>query len=264
MRYSNLHNHSCFSDGMHTIAENVAAAEERQMLSLGFSDHSYTACDPTYCMQLPQYEKYLKAIEQVRKTSSIPVYAGIEQDYYSEDDCSAFDYVIASVHYIIKDGVCHPVDHSEQQQRQCIADAFGGNVLDMARCYYDMVCEHVQNLRPTFVGHFDVISKFSLMPEEDDRYRRIAGEAMKQVLKTCPYIELNTGAIARGLRRQPYPHDFLLDVVRDQGGSIVLSADSHRKENLTFFFDEAVQLLKQKGFTSIAVFNGKTFDSVAI
>lgn len=264
MRYSNLHNHSCFSDGMHTVEENVAAAEALQMLSLGFSDHSYTACDPSYCMQPQQYDNYLEAVKKAGKSSSIPVYAGIEQDYYSVEDCSAFDYVIASVHYIIKDAVCHPIDHSLQQQRKCIDDAFGGNVLDMAKCYYDMLCEHVERLRPSFVGHFDVIAKFSIMPEEDDRYRRIAEDAMKQILKTCPYIELNTGAIARGLRKQPYPNDFLLDVVRENGGGIVLSADSHRKQNLIFHFDESVELLKKKGFDSIAVFNGKDFDTVSI
>lgn len=264
MRYSNLHNHTCFSDGKHTIAENVAAAEKLNMLSLGFSDHSYTACDPLYCMQLQDYDNYIKAIEEAKRYSAIPIYAGIEQDYYTTADCSGFDYVIASIHYIIKDGVCHPIDHSPEQQRRCIDEAFGGNVLDMAKCYYDMLCEYVQRLKPTFVGHFDVITKFSQMPENDDRYCAIAQDAMKQVLKTCPYIELNTGAIARGVRTVPYPASNLLDVIRDNGGKILLSADSHQKENLTFCFDESVALLKSKGFDSVAVFNGKGFDSVSI
>lgn len=264
MRYSNLHNHSCFSDGMHTVEENVAAAEKLNMLSLGFSDHSYTACDPSYCMQPQQYDSYLQTVAEAKSNSSIPIYAGIEQDYYSTEDCSAFDYVIASIHYIIKDEECYPIDHSLQQQCKCIADAFHGSVLDMARCYYDMLCEHVEKLHPTFVGHFDVITKFSIMPENDDRYLQIAESAMKQVLKTCPYIELNTGAIARGLRKEPYPGDFLLDVIRENGGKVVLNADSHRKENLIFHFDESVELLRKKGFDSIAVFNGKGFDSVGI
>ena len=98
MWYSNLHNHSTFSDGMHTVAQNVSAAEQLGMLAIGFSDHSYTACDPSYCMKTEDYERYLKAIEKEKHRSSIPVFAGIEQDYYSEPIFDGLDYVIASVH----------------------------------------------------------------------------------------------------------------------------------------------------------------------
>lgn len=264
MRYSNLHNHTVFSDGIHTVEENVAAAQAKDMHSLGFSDHSFTACDPSYCLKQEQYESYLRTIERAKETSTIPVYAGLELDYYSREDCSAFDYIIASVHYIIKDGVCHPIDHSLAQQQICIRDAFGGNVLDMAKCYYDQLCEHVENVKPTFVGHFDVITKFSIMPEADDRYLQIAEDALKQIIKTCPYIEINTGAVARGIRQLPYPGEYLWDVIKKAGGKFLLNADSHQVENITFWFDEAVQLLKQNGVNEIHMFNGKGFDPVSL
>lgn len=48
MRYSNLHNHSTYSDGKSTMEENIQAAIRKNMHSLGFSDHSFTACDPSY------------------------------------------------------------------------------------------------------------------------------------------------------------------------------------------------------------------------
>ena len=47
MRYVNLHNHSTFSDGRHTPEEIVLAAIEKNMLGIGFSDHSYTDFDPS-------------------------------------------------------------------------------------------------------------------------------------------------------------------------------------------------------------------------
>ena len=264
MRYSNLHNHSCFSDGIHTVEQIVAEAEKMNMLSVGFSDHSYTACDPAYCMPLEQYDNYLRTIAQAKQDSAIPVYAGIEQDYYSDFVCDGLDYMIASVHYIIKNGVCYPVDHSLAQQQICVSEAFGGNVLDMAKCYFDILGEHVQRLKPTFVGHLDVVSKFGFMPEEDDRYRAIVEDALMQIIKLCPYIECNTGAIARGCRTLPYPNPVFWDILRENGGKVVLGADSHQKENLTFYFDEAVQMLKASGFREIHVFNGKTFDAVNI
>lgn len=266
MRYSNLHNHSNFSDGKHSLEENVRSAIEKNMLSLGFSDHSFTACDTSYCMKEEDYGRYLQEIAGLKEkyADRLPIFAGLELDYYSDTDVSVFDYFLASVHYIIKDGFCHAIDHSPQQQKDCIEMAFGGDVIAMAECYYDMLCEHVEKWKPTFVGHFDLITKFSLIPEEDKRYQEIAREALKRVIKTCPYVEMNTGAISRGWRKLPYPGAYLLDTLRENGGQVLLNADSHHIDNLTTFFDESVEILKNAGFDHICMFNGKTFDEVGI
>lgn len=266
MRYSNLHNHTVFSDGKHTMEENILSAIKKNMLSLGFSDHSFTACDPSYCMKQERYGEYLQTISGLKEKyrEQLPIYAGMELDYYSQMPAGDYDYIIASVHYIIRNGVTYPIDHSPRQQEDCIRDAFEGDVLAMAKCYYDMLTEHVIRVKPTFVGHFDVITKFSLMPEEEEAYRQIAVSALKEVLKHCPYVEMNTGGISRGWRKTPYPGAYLLQTLKDNGGEILLGADSHDKNNLAFHFDECVKLLKENGFDHISVFNGNGFDKMAI
>ena len=105
MRYSNIHNHSTFSDGKHTMEENILSAIEKNMLSLGFSDHSFTACDTSYCMKEENYTEYLQTIRHLKETyaDKLPIFAGMELDYYSELDANDYDYIIASVHYIVKD-----------------------------------------------------------------------------------------------------------------------------------------------------------------
>ena len=121
MRFSNLHTHTTFSDGKGTPRENVESALRKNMLSLGFSDHSFTECDPSYCMKLSDYGAYSKEIRALKEEYSdrIPLYLGIEQDYYSDIDRSEYDYVIASVHYIVRNGICYPIDHSRIQQEEC-------------------------------------------------------------------------------------------------------------------------------------------------
>ncbi|MBE5972097.1 MAG: PHP domain-containing protein [Lachnoclostridium sp.] len=293
MRYSNLHTHTTFSDGKHSLEENVLSAIEKNMISLGFSDHSYTGCDTSYCTDHASYAEYLETIRQLKQTYSeqITLYAGLELDYYSVmshipvftkslgggkmdhtyidrsalgfamDEIKQYDYLIASVHYIIKDGICYPIDHSPEQQIDCIQNAFNGDIFAMVQFYYDLLCEHVEMIKPTCVGHFDVLTKFSLMPEDDERYREIAEKALRRIVKTCPYIEVNTGAIARGWRSTPYPADYLLKTLLEEGGKPVLGSDSHDKNNLIFDFDRTVDLLKQTGFHEIYVFNGNGFDS---
>lgn len=266
MQYVNLHNHSVFSDGEHTLEQNVESAIEKGMLALGFSDHSYTPCDESYCMMTRDYGTYLQELARLKEKYAglIRIYAGLELDYDSDPDVSAFDYFLASVHYIIKNGRTYAIDHSLGQQERCCEEAFDGDKLAMAKCYYDQLVAHVKRCDPTFVGHFDVITKFSYIPEEDPRYQEIALKALEEIVKVCPYIEVNTGAISRKCRTTPYPARFLLEKMLQLGAKPVLGADSHHKENLIFWFDEAVALLKEVGFTQIWQFNGTDFDPVNI
>ncbi len=266
MRYVNLHNHTVYSDGVNTMEENIESAIAKNMVALGFSDHSYTPCDESYCMKLKDYGPYLQEISQLKEKykGQISIYAGLELDHDSDPDTTAFDYCLASVHYIVRNGKTYPIDHSLVQQEACCKELFGGDKLAMAKCYYDQLTKHVKRCNPTFVGHFDVITKFSYMPEEDPRYREIAENALEEIVKVCPYIEVNTGAIARKCKDTPYPARHLLQKMLALGARPVLGSDSHQKENLIFWFDEAVQLLKEIGFTKIWQFNGKDFDPIEI
>lgn len=264
MRYSNLHTHTLFSDGKDTAEAYVRAAVEKNMLSLGFSDHSHTPCDLSYCMTKDRYGDYLRTLERLKREAPLPVYAGLELDADSRDDLSPYDFFIASVHYIKVKGACYPVDHEPWMQADCIREGFGGDVFAMVRAYFDTLGDHVARVRPTFVGHFDLPLKFSALPEELDAYRELAKGAMKEILKLCPYIELNTGAMSKGYRKTPYPAPWLLDTVRENGGRVVLSSDAHRPEHLTFWFDEAAALLKEHGIRQIHVFNGTGFDAAEI
>ncbi len=264
MRFSNLHTHTIFSDGVGSLRDNIESAISKNMTSLGFSDHSFTACDTSYCMKLSDYKNYRKAISDLREEykDKLPIFLGIEKDYYSELDSSDFDYVIASVHYIVENGVCYPIDHSPAYQEKCFADVFCGNKLDFAKRYYDMVTEQVIKCKPDIVGHFDVINKFSLMPETDEKHMEIAEESAREILKTCKIFELNTGAVSRGWRKVPYPSSYVLNLIRSLGGEIVINSDSHKPENLDSYFTESVEILKAHGFDHIVEFTGSGFKKV--
>jgi histidinol-phosphatase (PHP family) len=264
MRFSNLHTHTTFSDGKGTVEENIKSAIAKNMRSIGFSDHSFTACDTSYCMKLSDYERYCTEVKTMAKKyqNQIPVFLGLEKDYYSEIERDSFDYIIASVHYIVKNGVCYPIDHSRVQQEDCVREAFGGNILDMAKCYYEMTAEHAMRSRPDVIGHFDVLNKFSYMPETDDRYMYLAENAMKAIFPYCHRFEINTGGISRGWRKDPYPSLYLLQLLRELGGEVVINSDSHHPDHLDFHFMESAALLRKAGYETFSVFNGKDFEKV--
>ncbi len=264
MRFSNLHTHTHFSDGKASVRDNIESAIAKNMTSLGFSDHSFTACDTSYCMKLEAYKNYFKTLDEMKREyeGRLPIFTGIEKDYFSDIDKSDFDYVLASVHYLIENDTVYPIDHSPAQQEKCFAEAFGGNKLDFAKRYYDMVTEQVIKCKPDVVGHFDVINKFSLMPETDEKYREIAEDSAREILKTCKVFELNTGGIARGWRKVPYPSSYVLTLIKELGGEIAINSDSHQPENLDFHFRESVEILKSHGFDHIVEFTGNGFKKV--
>lgn len=265
MRFTSLHNHTVFSDGVGTVKENIESAISKNLLSIGFSDHSFTPCDTSYCMKLEDYDEYISTINNAKKEYEgiIPVYTGLELDWFSEVDREKFDYIIGSVHYMVIDNICYPIDHSDKQQLHAIEDAFGGNVYDMAKYYFETVVKHAEKNKPDIIGHFDVLTKFSLMPE-DEKYFDIAKEAMTETAKYCNVFEVNTGAISRGYRTEPYPQRKLLEHLLDLGGKVVINADSHNPKNLDCHFVESEALLKEVGFDSHYVFTGKFFEPIPL
>lgn len=267
MRFSNLHTHSVFSDGKNTPEEIVLSAIEKNFVSIGFSDHSHTPCDESYCMLTPAYPEYFKTVLDLKKKyeAEIDVLLGMELDYYSELVREPLDYVIASVHYIVDhNGYCHPIDHSLEQQQDCIAMICDGDRVEMAKRYYELMVKNVERVKPDVVGHFDVITKFGLFDGDLPEYRRVAIEALDEVMKVCPRIEMNTGAISRKKRDLPYPADFLLHRILENGGEVILSADSHAKETLDCFFPESVDILRQVGFKTLSYLDKNGFHKMDI
>ena len=107
-------------------------------------------------------------------------------------------------------------------------------------------------------------AKFGFMPEDSPAYRDLAAQALLACLEVTPIVELNTGAMARGLRGSPYPHRFLLREILQHGGRMILSSDAHRRENLGFRFDDGLVLLRETGFRSVAVLHRGAFEDVGI
>ena len=266
MRFTNFHTHTTFSDGQGTPRENIEAAIAKKMHAVGFSDHTYTACDESYCMMEKDYSAYAKEILSLKEEyrGKINVLLGVEKDYYSDMPKIPLDYFIASVHYIVNNGKCYPIDYSLKWQQECVSELFSGDKIAFAERYFSMVYEHVRATNPTFIGHYDVISKFGFMPEDDERYIEIANYYLQKCLKICKYVEFNTGGIARGVRTFPYPHKKMLKCVLENGGEILLSSDSHKLENLDFYFSESVLELKKCGFKNIVTLTENGFVSVPI
>ena len=267
MKYSNLHTHSIYSDGKHSPREIIEQAIAQNMTAIGISDHSYTFFDKRYCLAEEKNEAYINELRALKAeyAGKMEVLVGIELDAFSQGYNRAdFDYVIGSCHYINFDGDYRSVDSSLEGVLDAMATYCGGNSLEFARLYFNTYSELICNMRPDILGHIDLVAKLGTVNEDSPEYRKMALTTLTDVLSVAPFIELNTGAISRGYRKIPYPAPFLLREIRDRGGKIILSSDSHSKDTLTFFFDESLDLLRENGIRSVVTYQNGAFQEVGI
>lgn len=264
---ANFHTHTTFCDGKNTPEEIVLAAMEKGFSAIGFSGHGYTPFDLSYCMKDSDgYIAQIKSLKQ-RYEKEIQVYLGVEEDAYSPVDRSQFDYIIGSSHYFCVNGQYYPIDSDYECFKRCL-EVFDHDVVRLAEAYYGAFCDYINRRKPDIIGHFDLITKFDEAQESlflhDPAYRRIAEQAIARAAQSGCVFEVNTGAMARGLRTAAYPSENLLYILKKCGARLILSSDSHSKDTLDFGFEETKELLRDIGFTHLVTMYDGEFVNYAI
>lgn len=253
----NLHTHSHFCDGQASPRVIAEAALALGMEYLGFSGHSYTAFDPSYCMSKETTRAYIQEVQALREEylGRLPIYLGIEQDLFAETPDFAYDYVLGSVHYVERDGQFFDVDGSHADFAATVERHYAGDYFAYARDYYALVAELPQWTGCQIVAHLDLMSKFNegnqLFDASDPRYLDAAFAAIGSLCREEVLFEINTGAISRGYRSTPYPEPALLKEIHRQGGRVIFGSDSHSPDTLLFGFEDAKELARSCGFRSM-------------
>ena len=237
-----LHCHTTYCDGKNTPEEMVQAAIDKGLLRIGFSGHSPSPRGSSYAMKPERVAAYLDEIRALKQryADRIEVLVGMEQDLYSPPRPEGLDYFIGSVHYIrVPDGfVC--VDNVADEQKMACEAYFGGDAYAMCEAYFAEY-ERLAKLKPDIVGHLDLITKFCerqpLFDPSHPRFLAAAYGAIDALLPTGAIFEINTGALSRGYRTSPYPAPALLDYIKQKGGKVLLTGDSHAADTLCYDFD---------------------------
>lgn len=239
MQLSNYHTHSSFCDGKDEPEEIVREALRLGCPELGFTGHAHVSFDDS-CMTTEGTEAYKREIRRLREKyrAQIRILLGVEQDYFSDLPTDDYEYVIGSVHYVLKDGRYLSVDESREAFLSHVEECYGGDFYAFAEAYYALVARVYEKTKCRIVGHFDLITKYNeddvLFDTAHPRYRRAALAALDALADKPVLFEINTGAISRGCRRTPYPAPWILEELNARGAELILSSDCHRKEDLLF------------------------------
>ena len=256
MRPYTYHNHTVFCDGNNTVEEMVLSAIAHGCDAIGFSGHSFTRVDSDYCMPLDKTEEYRAEVVRIAEKykDKIKVLLGIEQDATSNPELFAdgYEYKIGSVHSVGDGDQSYSVDASPEQFEWIANTLFGGDYYALCEDYFARVAEIYEKTGCDIVGHIDLVTKFNeggvYFDESNERYVKAAERAIKKLAKEGAIFEINTGAISRGYRKEPYPSKRLMDIIYKEGGKVTYSSDCHAAEHIICGYEQAVELAKECGF----------------
>ena len=240
---SDLHMHSTFSDGKHPPEEMIQEGLRRGLTRIGISDHSFVEMDDS-SMSPDSIEPYRREMARLKEkyAGKIDVRYGLERDYYTET-FEDYDYVIGSVHWVrMPDGHRMCVDWTAEKLAEDCRKYFDGDWYALAEAYYALEADVVRRTKCDIIGHFDLVSKFNeqagWFDQRHPRYTAAWHRAADALLQTGKPFEINTGAISRGYRTEPYPARDIRDYLRRHGARFILSSDAHQKENICFQFEK--------------------------
>lgn len=249
MILKDYHIHTSYSDGKNSPEDIILAAIDKGFTEIGFSDHSYTEFDESYCMKKDLIDDYLNEIKSLKEKyrDRISVLCGIEQDYYSSQSTESYDYVIGSVHYVKVGENYIDVDHSKEKLIADVKTYFNGCFSDFYRAYYANLSDVVVKTGADIIGHFDLVAKFnedgSLFDSKSEEYTAAWNKAADALLDTGKPFEINTGAISRGYKTNPYPANDIYEYLKNNGARFILSSDCHDKSYLGAYFENFEKLI---------------------
>ena len=250
----NFHTHTNFCDGRDTAEEMVKQALALGFKGLGFSGHM----DQDIHMDMEKYTAEIHRLQEVYR-DQIEILCGVELDtLYNPASVKGAEYLIGSTHFLdVPSEIPMSVDYSEDQIKKLCREYFGGDYYKLSKAYYDLEAQVYDRLHCTFIGHFDLITRFNdsmhFLDEKDPRYWKPALSAMEYLVSQDVPFEINCGAVNRNRKKEFYPNHFLLKNLQSMGGQILINSDAHQKELLNGAFDLAVEEAIACGFTHVNV-----------
>ena len=246
---SNYHTHSTFCDGADSPEELVIEAIRLGCPEIGFSGHSYLKED-SGCMSIEGTKAYCAEIRRLQAVyrDRIAVRLGIEHDIFSDVDRERFDYSIGAVHYVEKNGIKYSVDESRELFLSLVQSIYAGDYYSLAEDYFALEGEVYNRTGCNIIAHFDLITKYNegncFFDTGHPRYRKAAEDALEKLIASPCLLEINTGAISRGYRTEPYPAKDIRNYIREHGGMMILSSDSHQKDTIAYRFRDYISEIR--------------------
>lgn len=209
------------------ITEHTPAISEELL----YPDQKAAGLTPEFLMY--RFAGYMKECRRLQNkySSEIKIFAAMEIETYSGyEEFIPFlinkfqpDYIVGSVHFVADMGF----DYSKEQYDKTV-EAVGG-IVPLYCQYFDKQYEMIKLLKPSVVGHFDLIRIFDpgykerlLLPEIMERIER----NLQLISELDLIMDFNLRSLFKGAD-EPYISRIILEMALKLGIAIVPGDDSH-------------------------------------
>lgn len=278
MGWINLHSHSNYSDGKKTMTECSEAAVKKKMDIYGFSDHSPVPYENNWSMRYDELESYISEANLIKEKYKgiVEFYTGLEVDFtpdnpYCKRDLLQqydFDYIIGSIHFVDNFNIGKPwnIDTDKNLYDKGMHDIFSDNGEKAARRFYELTLQMIEEMKPDIVGHLDKIKMFNsankYFTEQDSWYRSLVKDVLDVMGREQIIMEINTRGFYKKDVRQFYPSPWIFYEAKKRNVPVIISADSHHPDEMTYGYTVAVEILFDAGFKTMRVLKDNVWQDV--
>ncbi len=239
-----------------TPIDYARAAATRGLPAMICTEHSPfpEPFSPHVRMALDEFEMYCEWVAEAAALSEIPVFLGLEADYYNGCEPflsewlpqQPFDYVLGSVHFV----------HYDREQDHALTGVC--DYPDIVKCwevYFDCVGKLADTGLYDAAAHLDLPKKFRAPPPPEE-IERIVKPALDKIAAAGMAMEINTSGFIHGCAEQ-YPSQTILEWACERGIPITFGSDSHQPERMGADFERAVEVAQAAGYTQRAEYQAR-------
>ena len=278
MKWTNYHSHTSFSDGKGEPELYVKSAIEHKMYAYGYSCHSPVPFKSGWNMQFENLLAYINEINRLKEKykEQIKLFLGMEIDYVKDIiginnyRHLSLDYTIGGVHFLgfFDDGSAWDYDGGKVKYEKGLKELFDNDIKSLVKYYYEQVNNMIIDEKPDIIAHIDLIKKYNkgnyFFDENEKWYKDIVLDSLNIVAKSNSILEVNTRGVLKAIDKEFYPSNFILDKCKELNIKLCLSADAHNPKDVMALLPEAKNLLIEKGFKEVFIFDEQGWHPVGI
>jgi histidinol-phosphatase (PHP family) len=261
-----IHSKLC-GHGVGELEEYVRYAVQSGLPEMGFSEHIFmywlpeSQRDPELAMPQSAFAGYVQEVQRLQALyPEIRLRLALEADFIVGHEAELrdvlhayeWDYLIGSVHFIDGWGV------DDERYK----DGFDRwDINELYECYFDHVCRAAETGLYQVMGHLDLVKKFGHRPtcSVAELYQRTA----RRLKSADVCIEVNTSGLRKPVG-EIYPHPELVKACFDAGVPVTLGSDAHQPDRVGDAVLQAVEMLRDIGYTHITRFENQRRERVAL
>lgn len=277
MNQTNYHSHCFYCDGRADMATFARWAHAKGFSAYGFSSHAPLPFPTAWTMEWDRMDDYLADFRLLRQQyeGRLELYAALEIDYLNDawnpaSPCFQelpLDYRIGSVH-LLYDAKGNVVDGDLPAPKfaKMVLQHFHGDIETVVKQYFDRANRMLQLGGFQILGHADKVHYNAewYCPHivEQSWYVDLVKTHLAEAVRRGYFIEINTKAyVDLGVF---YPDVCYFPFLHALGARVVVNSDVHYPDRIESGRKEALQALKQAGFTHVTELHEGKWSDVSI